>query len=370
MTIKLPPGPPRKSPEIDNKTRANIVTNALLSLRRKANSHVVELERTEENQLAKFHRGEIIIELERMQYRDRHTFRVMRAGHTLKTAAKPASLMVGYSEPMSQWTQWKEIPETRPIILALLDGFDNWCEAQTHKQNTNLRTLSETSREKVFHTVTAIYEQFELSSNLKVSIDWVPNSETKNHDARRLALSFLEAKDVVTSHKFEYGERGSIEIEIDIRQFLRIRDELLALYAPDSNDDFTPSQKESKGSTFNPFASISDLRWEEVKIRFIDGHNVRISARDATTTVDFKQMGFEDGRTHNPNQQWHLLALLAQGGGCLSWENSEASDNFKKKKQVLSDTLKAFFQIDDDPFHPYRDENAYRIKFALKADGD
>jgi hypothetical protein len=30
----------------------------------------------------------------------------------------------------------------------------------------------------------------------------------------------------------------------------------------------------------------------------------------------------------------------------------------------------AFFQIDDDPFHPYRDEKAYRTKFTLKAEGD
>ena len=105
-------------------------------------------------------------------------------------------------------------------------------------------------------------------------------------------------------------------------------------------------------------------------MRFFDGHNIRISARDATTTVDFKQMGFEDGRTRNPNHQWHLLVLFAKGGGRLSWENSEASDNLKKRKQLLSNTLKAFFQIDDDPFHRYRDENAYRIKFALKDEGD
>jgi hypothetical protein len=61
---------------------------------------------------------------------------------------------------------------------------------------------------------------------------------------------------------------------------------------------------------------------------------------------------------------------LAKRGGQISWETSEASDNLKKRKQVLSDTLKTYFHIDDDPFYPYRDEKAYRTKFTLKAEGD
>jgi len=169
--VPLPAGPPRKSPEIDDKTRAKIVINAVLSLRSMANSKVVELERTDENQLARFHRGEIIIELERIRNKDRDMFRIMRAGHTVRTAAKPASLLTGYSEPEYQWALWREIPETKPIILALLDGFENWCEAQTHKRNTTLRTLSENNRQKVLHVVAAIYEKFELSLEPKVSID-------------------------------------------------------------------------------------------------------------------------------------------------------------------------------------------------------
>jgi hypothetical protein len=64
------------------------------------------------------------------------------------------------------------------------------------------------------------------------------------------------------------------------------------------------------------------------------------------------------------------MRILAERKGQVSWENSEAADNIKKKKQLLSDTLKTFFQIDDDPFHPYKDEKAYRTKFTLKAEGD
>jgi hypothetical protein len=83
-----------------------------------------------------------------------------------------------------------------------------------------------------------------------------------------------------------------------------------------------------------------------------------------------KISGFEDGRTRQPNYQWALLRLFAAKKGELSWENSEAADKLKKRKQALSETLKAYFNIDDDPFHPYRDEKTYRTKFKLKAEGD
>ena len=47
-----------------------------------------------------------------------------------------------------------------------------------------------------------------------------------------------------------------------------------------------------------------------------------------------------------------------------------SGDNIRKKKQLLSETLKAFFRIDEDPFYPYKEEKAYRAKFTLKAEGD
>jgi hypothetical protein len=370
VTITIPSGPPRKSPEIDQKTRLKLVTDALLSLRSKANSRLVELERTDENQLTKLHRGEIICELERIHDRDRHTFRIMRAGHTLRTAAKPASLLTAYSEPVYQWAQWKEIPETQPIILALLDGFDNWCETQTHKQSTTLRTLSENSRLKVFHVVAAIYEQFELTSNPKVSIDWSPTSEAKNHEARQLALNFMEAKGVVTRHKFQYGGPGSIDVEIDIKEFFQFRDELLALYTSEPDGEKAPSPNATLALPSSPFATIDGLAWPDISIRFVDGHNVRVSAKGITETVNFKDMGFEDSRKHNPDTQWALLHILAENHGEISWKNSKAADTIKKRKQVLGETLKAYFHIDDDPFHPYRNEKAYRTKFTIKAEGD
>lgn len=46
-------------------------------------------------------------------------------------------------------------------------------------------------------------------------------------------------------------------------------------------------------------------------------------------------------------------------------ESSRATPKGKKQKQLLSEALKAYFQISDNPFHDYKNEKAYRIKLNL-----
>ena len=124
--------------------------------------------------------------------------------------------------------KWRGLLEDNAIALALQNRFDNWCEAQRHKKSISIANLSSESREKVLATVTAIYEQFELSSNPNVTITWWNSSATGNAEARSLSLQFMQNKDVVRRHQFHYTHGGSIEVEIDVKEFFRFRDELLA----------------------------------------------------------------------------------------------------------------------------------------------
>jgi hypothetical protein len=375
VTITVPAGPSNKSSGLDEKTKIKLVTEVLLSAKGRAGIPAFEIERTKENQLSQLGRDEILSALESILTKSRDLFVIVPATFLMKEAAKTSTFIhevdpVVDGRPARYWHKWKEVPEETPIILGLQDGFNNWCEAQIHKRNTILKSLSEESRIKVLETVAAIHQQFELTSNPKVSIGWVAANLSKNLEARRLTLEFLENQDVVKHHKFSYTGTGFVEVEIDVKEFFQIQDELLALYAPTTDGEEALSQNATLAVVSNPFGSIEGLRWQDINIRFVDGHGVKIAAKDIALTVDFKQLGFEDARTRNPNSQWDLLKLLAKGGGQLSWEDSEASDNFKKKKQLLSNTLKAYFQIDEDPFFPYRSEKAYRTKFKLKAEGD
>lgn len=114
----------------------------------------------------------------------------------------------------------------------------------------------------------------------------------------------------------------------------------------------------------------SDLRWEEISIRFLNEHEVIIKAKNETLQTTFEAMGFQDEKKKLPNKQWVLLRLLAVRNGELSWENNsnlslKEINKIKKQKQLLSETLRAFFQISNDPFYDYKAEKSYRIKLNL-----
>lgn len=114
-------------------------------------------------------------------------------------------------------------------------------------------------------------------------------------------------------------------------------------------------------------------KWEHIFIRFLNGHEVRITlANDSTyeLNTNFSKMGFENNKKHEPNMQWELLQYLSIKNGELSWENNYGMSMkkiyaAKKKKQKLSEALRHYFQIDNDPFFSYRTERAYKIKINL-----
>lgn len=76
-------------------------------------------------------------------------------------------------------------------------------------------------------------------------------------------------------------------------------------------------------------------------------------------------MGFMDSRTREPNKQWKDLEDTAEKEGVMNWDTSGASGQRKKRKQYLSDTLKAFFGLDEDPFYPYESGKGWVTRFKI-----
>ncbi|MDP3993425.1 MAG: hypothetical protein Q8P75_00400 [bacterium] len=108
------------------------------------------------------------------------------------------------------------------------------------------------------------------------------------------------------------------------------------------------------------------LRWEEIAIRFFNGGEVMIDARDERKQTTFAMMGFENEKNKQPNVQWKLLQELAANNGEINWDTvNDLGGKNKKRKQLLSQALKYYFQIADDPFENYRKVKAYRIKINL-----
>jgi hypothetical protein len=353
---------------IDDRKKIKLVSDALVKAQSDAFAGLLILQRTEENKLAQLDRNEIIWTLQSIQNSGGKLFQIQPdLSAWLNENAKPSMHTKHLDEHFGP--KWRGLLEKGAIVLSLSNRFDNWCAAQRHKNSITLANLSLESRAKVFATVAAIYERFELTSDPKVTITWWSPNPTENYEARELSLEFLTNKDAVTQFNFQRGGIH-IDVEIDVKEFFRLRDELLALYAPTTGGQGTPAESSTPVTSSNLFTAIPNLRWQDITIQFVNNHDVRVSAKTTAATVNFKEMGFEDARKGLPNTQWALLKILAENKGQINWGDSEAADNVKKKKQILSETLKAFFRIDDDPFYPYREEKTYRAKFTLKAEDD
>jgi len=117
------------------------------------------------------------------------------------------------------------------------------------------------------------------------------------------------------------------------------------------------------------------MRWENISIAFLNREDVYIQIDGSTRRMGYKtkydEMGFKDGRRNTPNKQWVFLRGLSETDGELTWKTPMATEKGKKQKQLLSNTLKAYFQIyNESPFYTYRTEKAYKIKIELAPEED
>jgi len=115
-----------------------------------------------------------------------------------------------------------------------------------------------------------------------------------------------------------------------------------------------------------------ETKWESITIKFKDGHDVDIliPGRSKAIQSSYIEMGFQNLKTRRSNNQWRLLIILANNHRKLSWNNPEAKDNLKKQKQLLSEKLKKYFNLVEDPFRLYREEKLYEIKLNLIPEGE
>jgi len=207
---------------------------------------------------------------------------------------------------------------------------------------TLVETFRWTSHNLFWDNLGGILKDFKLGSEWRLSmfmyvvtgeIGCVPPHD-KGYDDFNKALAQLERE----------GHRIGVEVMFRSLIPLRQKKEIIPLRLP------------------------PNTKWEDITIKLLDGEIAKITAPGFSTNVNYKEMGFQDDRTQKQNMQWKLLECLAENHGQLSWKDQQAADTVKKKKQLLSDTLKAYFQIDEDPFFPYAYMKAYTIKIKLIPD--
>ncbi len=106
-------------------------------------------------------------------------------------------------------------------------------------------------------------------------------------------------------------------------------------------------------------------KWENITVKFINGHDVVIECGDLRVESDFKVMGFEDRHKRAPDSQWEILVLLSEHNGEAIWSPHRGARLTKERKQALKKRLMHCFQIDNDPFFPIREIGHYKIRLNL-----
>ncbi len=132
-------------------------------------------------------------------------------------------------------------------------------------------------------------------------------------------------------------------------------------------DAHLPATTPTRGDGF--FPTPAGTRWEQVHIRFLDGHSVSVRVGTLTAVYEYGQLGMADNRNAKPTQQWELLRAFARHGGKLHWDDAEADRRNKKRRERLSADLRAFFRIDGEPIVTTANGKGWQIVFRLDQDG-
>jgi len=125
----------------------------------------------------------------------------------------------------------------------------------------------------------------------------------------------------------------------------------------------TPGSPETSPIAF--FPTPANATWSDVQVLFRDGHTVSISVGDRSGIYNYTQMGMSKKNTGEPSNQWQLLEAFAEGHGALDWDSRHADPRQKKRKHLLSQALRRFFRIEEDPFRYVQETKSWEARFDV-----
>jgi hypothetical protein len=113
------------------------------------------------------------------------------------------------------------------------------------------------------------------------------------------------------------------------------------------------------------FPTPRGAKWTDVSIKVVDGETVAIKLGDHARRYVYSEMGMIDGRTKKPTKQWELLQLFARNHGILTWQSAGANRKNQKRREILAENMKAFFEIEGEPIVLTDDKKGWRTTFAI-----
>jgi hypothetical protein len=120
------------------------------------------------------------------------------------------------------------------------------------------------------------------------------------------------------------------------------------------------------GTPEHRFPTPPGTSWNNVMIRFINGHEVepRVSGR-MDGVYSYTHMGMAKANKDEPTVQWDLLRDLADGHGELPWPRAVGRGAVRKRRERLAGHLQDFFGIDNDPFEDLPPKRGFKARFVI-----
>jgi len=215
------------------------------------------------------------------------------------------------------------------------------------------------------------YKRFnKMRNQLNHELDKIENEIAKNKQFISDTLDFAKKECLNVSYSFKQKYYPFIDNLVKCFE----EGESFEICMPFLKQYPTPSHKK-----FTPLKLPSGTKWEHVTIQFLDYDKVKIQAPNKfSKIVNFRKMGFENLKNGKPNTQWKLLYDLSRYRGDLSWtiatyrkrvdSHPLSTPKIRKQIQVLSQSLKQYFNINEPPFYDYVKFKAYKTKFFLLPD--
>lgn len=134
-----------------------------------------------------------------------------------------------------------------------------------------------------------------------------------------------------------------------------------------------PENKTTDNKVRKALKLKEDTRWENIELIFKSDYIVEIRINNNKHESDYEKMGFADNRKNSdeeakPKSSWSLLALFSIYNNVFDYNKLtiQEKNKFKKKKQQLSELLRKYFQIEDDPITYNKETGIYKMRMKLK----
>lgn len=251
----------------------------------------------------------------------------------------------------------KELAEKLIFLKECIQSFFKSCTLQTKQLDLEkqYKIVCQRIKRLIFLSSTTIYPYAEFFSKYEspfASLYSAPSELEKKN---------LSLKDIIKQLEEYYAKAIG----------------LIKLFAIDRQEINLKLDRNSKYPKIISPIVPRGTRWEQIVMKFLNGHEVLIKTGDISIVSDYEALGFADNKSKLklPKVQWDLLVGLSKVNGELTWKNNDVlqprvRSSATKQKQLLSDTLKKAFGINNDPFYDYEKEKAYRIKMRLIPEDD